>query len=177
MKRMSLGRRAAGLCAVALIVVGLASATSASAASTRAEYIAQVDPICQSYAAPLLSAFGAYHRNFKRLNKEAKSGTVGSFVRAARRTARSLNAIAGLHANEINQIAAVPPVPADAPTVNAWLTAMRQEQSFETAAVTALLHFRIGPFFRNLNNADGAADTARSSVQGFGFQVCEVTVS
>jgi hypothetical protein len=176
MRSTSFGRRAACLSASALVVGALAAAP-ASAASTRAEYIAQVDPICQSFVGPLTNAFGAYHKNFKRLNRAAKFGPVKAFVKSARRTARSLNAVAGLHASMIGQIAAVPPVPADAAIVNAWLSALRAEQSAEAAAVTALLHFRIGAFFNQLNAADGDVNAAQQAVQGFGFAVCEVTVS
>lgn len=47
-----------------VLSVGLIAvwAAPADAASTRAEYVAQVDPICQSFVGPNDDAIGAYFR-------------------------------------------------------------------------------------------------------------------
>ncbi len=169
------GLTAVSSLAIALLIA-LAPAT-AGAASTRAEYIAQVDPICQSFQAPLTGAFNAYHRAFKAMNKNAKSGSFKAFVRSIKRTARTLNSVAQLHAGLIGQIGAVPPPTADAAIVAAWLDALRREQSYEVAARSALLQFRFGPFFKRLNQADGAVNDASTAIAGYGFAVCGVTVS
>src|SRR6266545_7852256 len=136
-------------------VSSLAIAT-AGAASTRAEYIAQVDPICQSFQAPLTGAFNSYHRAFKAMNKNAKSGSGKAFLKSIKRTARTLNAVAGLHLSMTAQITAVPPLAADTAIVNTWLTALGQEQANEVAAATALRQFRFGVFFKRLDQADAA---------------------
>jgi hypothetical protein len=168
-----------GLTAVtaAAIALTIMLPSTASAASTRAEYIAQVDPICTSYAGPLGNAFKTYHKNFKSMNRNAKSGTLKAFLRSLKRTAGSLNGIAQLHATMIEQIAAVPPVATDVPIINNWLNALRLEQSNELGAATALRHFKIGVFFKRLNQADGAVNAADDASRGFGFTACGVTVT
>jgi hypothetical protein len=168
-----------GLTAVAAAAIALTIAlpSTASAASTRAEYIAQVDPICQSFVAPLTGAFTAYHRAFKTLNKTAKSGTVKAFLRSIRRTARTLDAVAQLHLSMLQQIAAVPPPSSDLAQLNAWTTALGQEQANEVAAATALRHFKFGAFFKRLDQADAAVNAATNAITGYGFAVCGVAVS
>jgi hypothetical protein len=172
-----LSRRGLPAVVGAALAIAILLPSSASAASTRAEYISQVDPICTSYAAPLGNAFKAYHKNFKALNKNAKSGTFKAFLRSLRATAASLTTIAGLHANMINQIAAVPPVPADQGTITAWLNALRLEQSSEVGAAGSLRHGKFKAFFNKLDQADGAVNAAGNAIQGFGFTVCGVTVT
>jgi hypothetical protein len=169
-----------GLMLVSTLAIALAFAaapSTAGAASTRAEYIAQVDPICQSYVGPITNAFNAYHRAFKSMNRKAKSGTFKAFLRSIRRTANTLSAVAQLHLSMTAQISGVPPVAADAATINAWLTALGQEQSNEVAAVTALRQLRFGPFLKRLNQADAAVNAATTAISGFGFAVCGVAVS
>lgn len=61
--------------------------------------------------------------------RAAKSGTVKAFLGQTTRTARSLSALAQVHATMIGQIAAVPPAAADAATIGAWLDYLRQEEA------------------------------------------------
>jgi hypothetical protein len=161
--------------ASALAIAGAPS--TAGAASTRAEYIAQVDPICQTYVAPVTNAFKAYHRAFKTMNRRAKSGPVKAFLKSIRRTASTLTNVAQVHLSMLQQIAAVAPPSADSATINAWSTALGQEQANEVAAVTALRQFRFGVFFKRLNQADAAVNAAGTAISGFGFTVCGVAVS
>jgi len=162
----------------ALIVLGLSlgliagGAAQADAASTRAEYIAQVDPVCQSFVGPMGDAFAAYQRSFKALNHAAKTGNTKRFLRGTKRTAAALNRIAQTRTSMIDQIAPVPPVASDVATINTWLGFLRQEAGFENAAATAILGLKVGKFFHNLRLADTAQTSGRGAVAGFGFQVC-----
>src|SRR4051794_28282582 len=175
MKKLSIR----GLTIISTLAIALvfSAPSTAGAASTRAEYIAQVDPICQSFVAPLSGAFNSYHKAFKSLNKHAKSGSLKSFIRSIKGTARKLDAIAALHLSMTAQISAVPPPAADEPTVRTWLTALGQEQANEVAAATALRHFKFGAFFKRLDQADAAVNAATNAITGFGFAVCGVAVS
>jgi hypothetical protein len=157
-----------------VLVMGLivGQGAQASAASTRAEYIAQVDPICQAFVGPLGDAFSAYQKNFKAANRAAKSGTFKQFLRTTKKTAVSLNVIAGTRTSMIDQIAPVPPVAGDAATISAWLGFLRQESGFESSAASALLRLKTGKFFHNLGQADNAQESGTSAVAGFGFHVC-----
>jgi hypothetical protein len=169
-----------GLALTSTLAIALALAagpSSAGAASTRAEYIAQVDPICQSFVAPITGAFSSYHKAFKALNKHAKSGSIKSFIRSIKRTARTLDAVAQLHLSLTAQVSAVPPPAADVATINAWTTALGQEQANEVAAANALRRLKFGAFFKRLDQADSAVNAATNAIAGYGFTVCGVAVS
>ena len=171
-------KRRSRLCVVSLAAIMAAAVypVPADAASTRAEYIGQVDPICQSYVGPLNTAFGSYHRNFKRLVRAAKSGTVKSFIKATNRTAGSLNTMADVHQSLVSKITPVAPVPADAGTIGSWLGYLGQEGGAERAAALALASLRFKQAFQKLRQADQAMRSGQAAISGFGFQVCGISV-
>ena len=162
-----------------VLSVGLIAvwAAPANAASTRPEYVAQVDPICQSFVGPNDDAFHAWFKNEKLLGPVAKNGTLKQFGAQTKRIARSLKRIAQIQANLTNQIAAIPAPTEDFGTVGAWLNYRRQEEAFLRSAASILVQFRpYKQYFRKLNMADAADEAATRTVSGFGFQVCEVIV-
>jgi hypothetical protein len=162
-----------------VLSVGLIAlwAAPADAASTRAEYVAQVDPICQSFVGPNDDAVGAYLRNEKRLGRVASKGTLKQFGAQTKRIARSLNRIALIEANLTDQIATVPPATEDFATVGTWLNHRRQEEALLRSAASILVQFRpYKQYFRKLKMADAADEAATRTVSGLGFQVCEVIV-
>lgn len=169
MRRMLIGLT----CSAALAAV---VAPPAGAAATRAEYIAQADPICQSYAGPLDDAFRAYLKNFRRTERIAKKGSSRAFVKATVREANSLDRVASLYLEVIAQLKAVAPPPVDASQVAAWLGFLAQEQAAEHAAAAAELRFQFKAYFKHLGEAQKADDAARASIAGFGFQSCGVSV-
>ena len=152
-------------------------AAPADAASTRAEYVAQVDPICQSFVGPNDDAISAYLRNWKRLGPVASKGTLQQFGAQTKRVASSLKRVAQIHADLTNQIAMVPPPTEDFGTVGTWLNDRRQEEALLRSAASILVQFRpYKQYFRKLNLADAADEAATRTVSGLGFQVCEVIV-
>jgi len=152
-------------------------AAPADAASTRAEYVAQVDPICQSFVGPNDDAFRAWLKNEKLLGRVAKNGTLKQFGAQTKRTASSLKRIAGIQANLTNQIAMVQPPTEDFGTVGTWLNHRRQEEALVRSAASILVQFRpLKQYFRKLDMADAADEAATRTVSGLGFQVCEVIV-
>lgn len=162
-----------------VLSVGLIAgwAAPANAASTRAEYVAQVDPICQSFVGPNDDAFHAWFKNEKRLGPVAKNGTLKQFVAQTKRIARSLRRIAGIQANLTNQIATVSPPTEDFATVGTWLNHRRHEEALLRSAASILVQFRpYKQYFRKLDMADAADRAATSTVSGLGFEVCEVIV-
>ena len=144
----------------------------AAAAPTRSEYIAQVDPICQSFVPPLGAAWSSYNRAFKSTSRAVRKGNKKGFLRGTRKLARSLNAISGNRTTMIGQIAAVPPPDADAGTIATWLNALRQEAGLETSAARAIRHLKISKFFKLSRQADGAETAGKDAIAGFGFAVC-----
>jgi hypothetical protein len=152
-------------------------AAPADAASTRAEYVAQLDPICQSFVGPNDDAFHAWVRNEKLLGHVARNGTLKQFGAQTKRIAGSLKRIAGIQANLTNQIATVPPPTEDFATVNTWLNQRRQEEALLRSAASILVQFRpYKQYFHKLNMADAADAAATTTVSGLGFHVCEVIV-
>ena len=147
-------------------------APAASAASTRAEYVAQVDPICQSYKGPEFNAAKAYQRNYRLWVRSATKGTAKAFVRQTHRLAQSLFAWDRLHSSMTAQIVAIAPVPADAAVIDTWLNDRRRSDAFADAAAFALNKFQIRRFFRLTGRADKVERAGIQSINGFGFQVC-----
>jgi len=159
-----------------VLSVGLITvwAVPADAASTRAEYIAQVDPICQSFVVPRTDAFKAYTKNVTRLLfSSGPKPARGDF----KRTARSLNRLVQLRASLTTQIATVPPPAEDAVTVGTWLNDRRQAEALWASAASALNHFKLGVFQRRLAAGGAAFDAGEEAIAGFSFQVCLVSVN
>jgi hypothetical protein len=147
-------------------------AAPAEAVSTRAEYIAQVDPICQSFEGPVDDGWAAYVRNFKRWVRTVKHGTPKAIVRGAQRTARSLAQWAQTLNRLFDQIAAVPPPPEDAATVSAWINHRRQANAYNLANASAFKSLKIRKVNRLVGLATAEAEASERAIAGFGFQVC-----
>ena len=165
-----------------VLSVGLIAvwAVPAEAASTRDEYIAQVDPICQSFVGPEGAAGTAFLNNLKRLGRvsksSVKSGNFKPFIRQTRRTARSLNGVAQIDLSLNDQIAAVSPPPADAGLIHSWLDGRRQVDGLLTSAASALAQFKFRLFLTRFRQVPAVNDAANRPVSGFGFQVCGVVI-
>jgi hypothetical protein len=163
-----------------VLSVGLIAvwAAPADAASTRAEYIAQVDPICQSFVGPEDVAYRAYVRDSKREAHLAGKGTLKAWLKATRRTSHSLTRFTQIDASLNEQIATVPPPAADAGTIATWLNNRRQFDALAASAAVALNRPvpQIGKYFKRVKQANASLDAAGRAIEGFGFQVCEVLV-
>lgn len=157
----------ASVLAVSLVVVA-----PANGASTRAEYIAQVEPICQSFAPQEATASSAFSRDYKRWARLLSHGTLKSWVRQTARTAAALRAFNNVHAAMTEQVAAVAPPPADASTITTWLNDRRQADVFSAAAASSFAHFKFPQFRKKLNQANAADAAGAQALSGFGFQVC-----
>ena len=171
------GMKLRGAIALALVASLAVVVPSANGASTRAEYVAQVDSICQSFVASHDSAVRAFLKNEKLLGPVAKHGTLKQFGAQTKRIARSLKRVAGIEANLTNQIATVPPPAEDFATVGTWLDYRRQEEALLRSAASILVQFKpYKQYIRKLNMADAADQAATRTVSGLGFQVCEVII-
>jgi hypothetical protein len=167
-----------GPIALALLAMSAVAVTPAHAASTRAEYIAQVDPICQSFVSLENDAYRAYRKNSKRWFHLASSGTLKAWLNASRRTSKSLLRFTQIDSRLNEQIAAVSPPAADAGTVGTWLNDRRQADAFSASAAAALNRpvVQVGKYFKRVKQANAAAAASLRAIEGFGFQVCGVTV-
>jgi hypothetical protein len=169
-----------GAVAVVLLAIPVVAVAPAQAASTRAEYIAQVDPMCQSFVGPQSNALSSFINNTKRLGRVAraavKSGKFQAFLRQMRRTAGALSGYAQIHASLTDQIVAVPPPAGDAGTVGTWVNARRQAEGVARSAALALSQFKFKVFLKRLDQSDAAESAGLNAISGMGFQVCGVSV-
>ena len=164
-----------GLLAVATALVALAIGSGAAyGASTRAEYVAQVDPICQAAATPARQAFGAFFKAVK--NKKGGANAlqhpkvVSHQVRIpAAKLYRRLSVIYGaMNA----QIAAVAPTPDDAARVAAWLSLRGTVAADLGALAASLKHNHLHVFDAVTLKTQADTTQANNSVRDFGFAFC-----
>jgi RimJ/RimL family protein N-acetyltransferase len=158
----------------ALIAASFIGAGPASAASTRAEYIAQADPICQQFVGPEQAAATSYHRNYKRWARDFTKGSFKGWVNQTKRLAASLRLWNQVHATMTEQVAAVQPVPADAGLISTWLDGRRRSDGYANAAASALNRFQFERYDRLARQADNAEAAGLQAITGFGFTVCGV---
>jgi hypothetical protein len=161
-----------------VLSVGLiaSGAAPANGAATRAEYIAQVDPICQSFVGPTVQAGTAYSKDYKEWSRRLSHGTLKGWVRQTGRTARSLGRFNQLHASLTEQIAAVSAPAADAGAVSTWLADRRQADLFSESAASAFSRFKFGKFHKKIGQANAADGAGVDAIAALGFQVCGVSV-
>jgi hypothetical protein len=165
-----------GAIAVILLAIPAVAVTPAHAAQTRAEYIAQVDPICQAFVGPVNDAARVLRKNFRAWERLRSKGTQKDFVRQTKRTARSIVRLAEVTTRLTNQIAMVPAPAKDAGIIGTWLDYRRQSEAFARSAARAFSHFKFKLSERRLDRAGAAQEAALKTISGFGFQVCGVNV-
>ena len=160
--------------AVTLVVVLGAAIGSApaEAAATRAEYIAQVDPICQNATPPLVKANKAYAKNFNRLIARLRARRFKGIIKVIHRTATALNRFTNIYGSVTDQVAAVPPAPPDAPIIEGWLQHRRDAEGFARSAARAMSQIKFRRFDQQIAKAAQADTQASGSISGFGFQYC-----
>jgi hypothetical protein len=158
---------------LAAIAIGAVGAAPAEAAATRAEYIAQADPICAAAKPTIDQAFAVYNRQYKRWVHLAGHGTLKAWLRQTRRTAAALNRANQAEISLTAQLVAVPPAPGDEGTIGSWLAQRRQADSLGVAAATALKRIQVGKFFKLARRSDKAASAGVQIAQGIGFTVCD----
>jgi hypothetical protein len=155
----------------AAVIVAAVSAAPAWAASTRAEYVAQVDPICKSAHNKQRPIIRALKRKARQLRKrgidlEVPSKQVIGLVH------RFYTPIIDIARTENDQIAAVSPAPGDESTVARWVQQRSATVNLFEGALRAFTHGKqvrskklIGRYFKR-------EFTAEQIVEGFGFHVC-----
>jgi hypothetical protein len=170
------------LVALAITMIALViAAAPASAAATRAEYVAQVDQTCSSSAPAFKKTFktilnlgnkmpplpdGADPKRFlRKLNRWGKQ-----LARAQRRFDR-------VFATMVEGIAAVPPAPGDEAAVGQWVNGLRQYVDLSARASRAAKHGKIFKGLSFLDKAGAALDTGGVAVQGFGITTCPTSAA
>jgi hypothetical protein len=126
--------------AIALLAVAI-SAGPASAASTRAEYVAQVNPICASANSQARALWETFFKTTDRLEKTAKKLHGKKRIRVQRRLDelfyRLDDQVLAVYSGALAQLKLIPPAPGDEALVAEWL-ATRQALQDLSAKSNAL---------------------------------------
>jgi hypothetical protein len=151
------GVRQVSVLAVLLAFCGIAA--SAQAASTRGEYIAQVDPICANANARFSKATRGVNHNLQN----------GKWRAAARKIDRGM----AIFSEAVNQIVLVTPPAEDTALIDQWIAMLRSQVPL-AKRVTILL--RRGVRARRVNRAIDrlfdVSDQTKALVSGYGFVSC-----
>jgi hypothetical protein len=158
--------------ALATTMIALAiSASVAHAASTRAEYVAQVDPICQTELAQEKAVIRPATKQVKHLEDQGfdpdkPSKPIGRVV------ARSYDRLAAVQRDADGQIAAVVSAPGDEAVVTSWLQQRATFTQLFQRAGQLFAHQRPRRFFRLLLKALAVEGDAERSLHEFRFASC-----
>jgi hypothetical protein len=158
---------------ILLIALALATAT-AYGASTRAEYVAQTDPICQLALPSFNQAFATFRKAVlkKKGGKQALKHPEVVTEQVRMPASRLYRSLGNTYASTSLQIAAVPPAPDDVERVNAWLSLRAAVAADLQAASRALKNKHLHQFDRTLIQGDMDTRAANASVGDFGYQFC-----
>jgi hypothetical protein len=148
------------LIALAIALIPLAIATTAHAASSRAEYIAQVDPICSN----------TLDREAKTFHLVGSDLEHGRFKTAAKKFARTNRVFSA----GVEQVAAVGAPAADAVLIGQWVAMLRAQLPL-AARVTRLLKkdARPGRVAKAVNRLFKFSDRTQALVADYGFTQCQ----
>jgi hypothetical protein len=162
------GGMAAGLAiALAVLAIGIAAAP-ANAASTRSEYVAQVDPICLSSQIQAHKVLRKHHLPTILFLDDLRSGDRKTQLRIA----KSIEVTIKLDHRVVNQIAAVLPPPGDEGTITKWVADLRRYTANEVKAVHAIRADKGRRAYRLIFTALRPLIVDNQALKPFGFEHC-----
>jgi hypothetical protein len=150
-------RQAAAIGLSALILT-FGAASPARAETTRADYIAQAEPICQANT-------NANRHILKGAKARAKAGKLGAAGRQFTRAASAFGAT-------VDQIAALPQPTDDSQILAQWIGYLRLESSYLGKVAVALKHRQGGKAEGFAIRLNRNANLANQVVTGYGFSSC-----
>jgi hypothetical protein len=162
--------------ATALVAITI-SASTAQAATTRAEYVAQVDPICQTGQAQEAVALQPMLRAGKRAQRHHKLKSKKTQKQLARLFTRFMAQYTAIERQINDQIAVVPPAPDDVSLIQVWLRARNELIDVETRLFAKKPHVGhglkgLGRFFTDFFTLTARQLEVTDLVRDFGFQYC-----
>jgi hypothetical protein len=156
-----------------LVIVALAVAilaAPAEAATTRAEYVAQVDPICQAGKAREKAAIRSFKKRLKRLSE--KNVDPAESKVAFRALVAFFNRNVRIKREVDRQIKAVIPATGDEETVSRWLQRRDNATDLLERATHAFAHGKERYASHLLSKASSVGFTSGFLVEDFGFKYC-----
>jgi hypothetical protein len=162
-----------GLIPPALIAIGVAiTATTAYAAATRAEYVAQTDPICRAALAKEQALARSLDRRVRQLEKRGVD-TGASSKQVVRIFVRYFDQLAEIQRNENLQISMVTPAPGDESIVAQWLQKRQEASDLFQRGVQVFAHGKERFSKKLVGMAAKRGFLAEELVQDFGFRSCD----
>jgi hypothetical protein len=135
--------------------------SSAVAAPTRAEYIAQADPICQT----------TNERGVRAIRGQAKDVTSGRYKQAARKHVRLIR----IFAAGVSQLAVLQPPDADAALIGSWIQSLQAQIPLAKRITKPLARGHIPKASRILKRLTRLSDETKAMIRDYGFQFCDET--
>jgi hypothetical protein len=160
------------------VTLAVAMPSTASAAATRGEYLAQIEPICRQANEQAKRQAQKINRALKKSLKKAatqakndKPGLVFAdvFILAVIKLVGPDNR---LFERTTAQIAAVPPAPGDEAVVSTWLAGRTESTELVWDALRAGKHRKPNRMFALLDASTEALRKAQQPVQAFGLNHC-----
>lgn len=161
---MSVKRRMAmGPLALIVVAVGLGGAAIAFADTTRADYIAQAEPICRANT-------DANRHILKGAKSKAKHGHLSA---AGRQFTRAASAFS----STLDQLAAIPQPAADTAVLSRWIGYLRLEGDYLGRVAQALKKAQRNKAEGYAVRLNRNANLANQVVTGYGFSACLIDPS
>ena len=160
-----------GVCIVGLLTLATIGVPPAQAASTRAEYVAQVDPMCRANLGPWKKTYTAEVKTFKAWMRLNNKGTLKAWERQTHRYARAVKRHVGVHARLTAQVSAVPPPAEDAQLVATWLMYRSEYERLARSAANAADAFNVKRWEKLMRRAvGGSADKEQAAASALGLR-------
>jgi hypothetical protein len=160
---------------ISIAALALVAAT-ASAASTRAEYVSQVDRVCTSFVpqfAKLAHPLKKVERNLKQ-NRADETGAHEKrrFNRLLRVLGRYTGSSAKVLAAMTEQVALVGPAPGDETAVAQWIEGLKQFAALQAQSAPALKNHKLGQAAALSQRSVAAVNSGGAAVADFGISAC-----
>jgi hypothetical protein len=166
--------RSRGGLLVALTVIVVALVAAPAQASSRDDYVAKVDPICQQAIPAAKDTVASINRSIRRYVRDVVSGVSRreAAKRYFNRISRAVFHFTGTIRDLEAKIAAVPVPPADSGYVTLWLRDVTSAMDLADQAARALRNRKFRAFHAQWEQALAVDQEADVWVGGFGFQYC-----
>jgi hypothetical protein len=159
---------------MAAIALAITSAP-ADAASTRAEYVTQVDQVCTGYA-PQFQILG---RKLDKLTAKFDVTRTESDAQEKRRLNRLYRGIgqyvsgsARVRGAMIDQLVTVPAAPGDEAAVAQWMVGLRRFNDLQAQSAPAWRHRKLARIIPLSDQSIEALNSGGAAVAGFGISAC-----
>jgi hypothetical protein len=163
------------------VILALAvSAPAAQAAATRAEYVAQAEPLCKAASDSLVKPGKKFAKRLRKATPRHKpkpgSRAAKIYARRVFRAAGGFYLVFGRKVSGLQrQLVAIPPPAAEAAVLNQWLGSMSVAADTMTDIATRLRSRRLKKALgaaNQIGEIDKELKATDNVVSGFGFQQC-----